>query len=749
MTKQTGHVLWLSEVTKEDSSLVGRKGANLGEMVHAGFPVPDGFVISAPAYFRFIKENNLTTKITHIISTVDYTRPESIFEASTYIKRYILQGKISDDLIGEVFSGYKRLSGMFVDATVAIRSSATAEDLPDASFAGQQETFLNISGEANIMQKIKEAWASLFEARAIFYRHEKQFSHFKIGTAVIVQRMLASEQSGIMFTLDPVTNDRSKIVIEAIYGLGEYVVQGHVTPDHYEVSKKDSLLLKKTISYQTVQLMKFGKKNKEISLSETIGKRQKISDIQIRTLADLGKKLEKHYYFPQDCEWAIEKRKVYIVQTRPITTTGKINQADTIDNQPIASGIPGAPGIATGPVRVITSPHNLEKVTSGEILITEQIDKSANDTLKKVSAVVSEKGGKMSPAAILARGIGIPVVVGVNNITKLVKSGQIVTVNGTKGTIGNAKYPPIIHHPASELKTVTKRYVTLDHPQIVESVAQQNTDGIGLLDAQLLIASLGIHPKKLIHDGKKSVLVNTLTEYVEACAKAFHPRPVLYKAADFTSNEYHALLGGKSYEPVEPDPLLGYHGAFRFTHDPELFKMELEIVSLLRTKADLKNISLTIPFVRSIRELVEIKKIISSAGLYRSPSFELWLGLEVPSNIFFLEEFIKNGIDGVAIGSDRLTSLLLGVDKHNDEVVTCYDELNPSVLAAYKQIIETAHKHKIPTNIYGHAPSLYTSLVQNLVEWGITAITVSPDAIETVKETIVQTERKLILKKRI
>ncbi len=350
MPVKSKSVLWFSEVDKNDIPVVGGKGANLGEMTRAKFPVPNGFIVSSQSYFQFLHENNLTTKIKHLLGTTGFDRPESLAQVSSLIKKLIMEASMSEQLINDIFKSYKMLGGIFKDALVAVRSSATAEDLPTASFAGQQETYLNIKGETNLLFAVKEAWASLFEPRAIFYRHEQHFDHFRVGIAIVVQKMVESEKSGVMFSLDPVTNDKSVITIEAILGLGENIVQGTVTPDHYEVKKDDLKILKKIISPQDIMLKKVGTKNKEIRLTDHEKKKQKISDNQILELALLAKKLEHHYYFPQDIEWAIEKNKVYIVQTRAITTTHTKKVKEEVINLPLLlTGAPASPGIASGP----------------------------------------------------------------------------------------------------------------------------------------------------------------------------------------------------------------------------------------------------------------------------------------------------------------------------------------------------------------------------------------------------------------
>ena len=320
MTAKSKFVAWFSEVDKEDVAIVGGKGANLGEMTKAKFPVPNGFIVTSKAYYDFIKENNFPIKIKHLLETANFDKPDSLTQVSSHIKKMLIEGRLSKELVGDVFRAYSKLGTVFEDALVAVRSSATAEDLANASFAGQQETFLNVKGEAVLLEKIKEGWASLFDARALFYRHEQHFDHLKVGIALVVQRMVESEKSGIMFTLDPVTNDKSKIVIEAIYGLGELIVQGEENPDHYEISKSDFSIISKKPALQKKMLKKVGTKNKEISLTKSQGEKLKLSDKEIIGLAKLGAKLEKHYYFPQDSEWAIEKDKLYIVQTRAVTT---------------------------------------------------------------------------------------------------------------------------------------------------------------------------------------------------------------------------------------------------------------------------------------------------------------------------------------------------------------------------------------------------------------------------------------------
>lgn len=757
--KSSDNIVWFSDVDKDDVSLVGGKGANLGEMVKAGFPVPDGFIVTARAYYRFIKDNNLTTKIRHLLNSANFNKPESLMQISSHIKKHILHAPIPEDIATEIVASYERLSGPLSDALVAVRSSATAEDLPTASFAGQQETFLNVQGDTNVLLKIKEAWASLFNTRAIFYRHEQHFDHFKVGIAIPVQKMVTAEKSGIMFTIDPVTNDKNKIVIEAIYGLGELIVQGAVTPDHYEVDKKSLKIIEKKTEKQLVSLKKVGVNNKEVNVSKNLSEKQKISDTEIHDLALLGKNVEKHYYFPQDLEWAIEKNKVYLVQTRPITTIkeNKVGQKESASlivdekhSHVFLKGDPASPGIAIGPARIIKTAHEIGKVEKGEVLVAPQTNPDYVPAMKKAIAIVTERGGRTSHAAIVSRELGIPAVVGAEDAIKKIKNGLVITVNGTTGDIYKGslattqKKSQIFAH--DDIKTATKIYVNLAEPEFAAEIAKRHVDGVGLLRAEFMMAGIGTHPKKLIKDGKSHLFIDTLSGNLGIFAKAFHPRPVVYRTSDFKTNEYRELIGGREFEPHEPNPMLGYRGAFRYINDPKVFELELKAIKNVRNRMGLKNLWLMIPFVRTVKELIDVKRIISACGLYRSPTFKLWMMVEIPSNVILLDKFIEVGIDGISIGSNDLTMLILGTDRDNSDVASEFDERNDAVLWALEKVITTAHKMGITSSICGQAPSQYPDLVEKLISWGVTSVSVSPDAIYSVREQVALVEQKLTRK---
>lgn len=741
-------LVWFSEVGKEDVKTVGGKGANLGEIWNAGFPVPNGFIITSEAYYEFLRSNNLETKIKHLLGTVDYSNQHSLEQVSRIIKNLIEDAPISETLVKEIFSNYKKLGGLLSDALVAVRSSATAEDLPNASFAGQQETFLNVRGEANLIKKIKACWASLFEPRAIFYRHENKFDHFKIGIAIPVQKMIESEKSGVMFTIDPLTNDKSKIIIEAIYGLGEMIVQGEATPDHYEVEKSDLVLKEKKMSSQDKMLRKVKELNKEVAIAVKDREKQKITDHQILELARLGKKLEHHYFFPQDVEWAIEKNKIYLVQTRPITTLDKkaTKEQDLNLGSAILKGDGASPGIAAGPVRIVKSPKEIDKVKSGDVLVAPLTSPDYVPAMKKSVAIVTDSGGRTSHAAIVSRELGVPAVVGTQTATKDLKEGQIVTVDGIKGEIYEGGKIDVVKKVVEEttFKTATKVYVNLAEPELAVDIAKRNVDGVGLLRAEFMMAQIGTHPKKMIHDGKKEEFVHKLSQGLADFCHAFNPRPVVYRASDLKTNEYRNLAGGKDFEPEEPNPMLGFRGAYRYIHDPEVFELEIEAIKHVRNKLKLKNLWLMIPFVRTVEELIEVKKILSSQRLSRSSSFKLWMMVEIPSNVILLDKFIEVGIDGVSVGTNDLTMLLLGTDRDNNEVAPEFDERNEAVSWALDKIIKTAHEHKITSSVCGQSVSTYPEILEHVVRRGITSVSVSPDSINSVRLEIRKIEEDII-----
>jgi len=747
--------LFFKDIDKEDIPSVGGKGANLGEMAGAGFPVPAGFAVTVSAYDRFLEENDLPLKIKKILDSLDVNNPEELNKASKDIQKIIKNSKIPSDVATEIISAYKKLSGLFKEALVAVRSSATAEDLPKASFAGQQATFLNTKGDTNLLIYVRECWASLFTPRSIFYRVENKIPHEIVKISVIVQKMIQSEASGVIFTIDPVTNEKDRIVIEAVWGLGEMIVQGSVVPDKYVVQKDTFLILSKEISDQPIELTRVGATTKEREVPLAKKDKQKISDEEIVKLARIANQLHAHYFFPQDIEWAKEGKNLYIVQTRPITTTDNANAKITkeeekklkMEKSPILVGAPASPGIGTGIVKILESAKEINKIHQGDVLVTSMTSPDFVPAMKKASAIVTDKGGQTSHAAIVSRELGIPCVVGCENATAKLREGMVITVDGAKGEVYlgsrtikevKIKVPQAIIHA----KTATKIYVNLAEVERAGEVAKLNVDGVGLLRAEFMIAGIGIHPKEAIKRKEQGRFIEKLANSLEVFCKAFNPRPVVYRATDFKTNEYRALPGGKFWEPEEPNPMLGFRGAFRYIASPEVFNLELQAIKKVREKYS--NLHLMIPYVRSPEELSKVRRIVSAEGLFESASFKFWMMVEIPVNVILIDDFIKVGIDGVSIGSNDLTMLIEGTDRDNSEVAQAFNERSEAVYWALKKVITTCNKYGVTSSICGQAPSEYDDLVEKLIGWGITSVSINPDVVDRVKSVVVQAERKIV-----
>ncbi len=770
------YVKWFEELSKNDVGIVGGKGANLGEMTNNGFPVPPGFVVVADAYAYFLKENGLVELITEIIKNIDVNDTALLESASDKIQELIKSGTIPEDLKNEILENYHKLNEQEGEEQfVAVRSSATAEDLPDASFAGQQATYLNVKGDEALLEAVKKDWASLFTARAIFYREQNGFDHMKVKLAAVVQKMVNSEKAGVMFTIDPVTNDMDTLVIEAAYGLGEVVVSGSVTPDTYKVNKKTLEITFKDIAKQTWMLVRDENgNNKKVDVPEEMQEAQKLTDEQVKELAQHGIKIEEHYHKPMDTEWAFEKGKFYIVQARPVTTIKKIaaekkessapaeeSEGVSIDKaEELVRGLPASPGLSIGPVKIIRSKDELPKVQVGDVLVTKMTSPDYVPAMKKAVAIVTDEGGMTSHAAIVSRELGIPCIVGTREATKKLEDGEKITVDATHGVVykgvvaigqrrpeRSEKEKPAFVEEMYLPPTATKIYVNLAEPELAEKVAQMPVDGVGLLRAEFMIAGMGKHPKAFVEEGKQQEFIDKLAEKLRTFAAAFYPRPVVYRATDFKTNEYRNLAGGEKYEPEEDNPMIGYRGASRYIREPEVFKMELAAIKKVREKFKLKNLWLMIPFVRRVEELRKIKEIMADVGLKRNRDFQLWMMVEVPSAVLMLEDFIKEGIDGVSIGSNDLTQLTLGIDRDSTILGRDFDEREPAVLKAIRHTIKVGTKHGITVSICGQAPSVYPEFAEKLVEYGATSMSVNPDAVERTRKIVAAAEMRVLLKK--
>lgn len=753
-------IAWFQELTKKDIPIAGGKGANLGELTGMGLPVPQGFCITAQVYFDYINRTGLRKKILDILKGLDVDDTEKLETASRMIREVMTRSPMPQDIKEEIRDAYRRLCVLEGNQVyVAVRSSATAEDLPEASFAGQQETYLDVQGENELIKAVRKCWASLFTPRAIFYREKKKFSHEQVGLSAIVQKMVDSEVAGVMFTVEP-TGQREEIIIEAGYGLGEAVVSGKITPDTYTLDKSTLEIKNRKISKQEQMITRsnitIGTTVKDIPPDKQ--EAQKLMDSKIKELAKMGNFIEKHYGHPQDIEWALKKGKLFILQSRAITTLGmkkeekkEKKKAEEKQGEVIAKGLSASPGIKKGKVRVVMSMDDLHKVEKGDILVTPMTNPDMVPAMGKASAIVTNDGGTTSHAAIVSREMGVPCVVGTGDITKLVKDGDEITVDATngiiyRGSIEIAEEEKDIHAMEAEFadlpKTKIKVYMNLGIPDLADKYKDYPIDGIGLLREEFIIATfVKEHPLKLIEENRGQVFVDKLVEGVSKVAETFAPRPVVLRLSDFKTDEYHDLDGGEKYEEKEENPMMGWRGCSRYYHEDyaKAFLLEVEAIKKIREKH--KNVWIMLPFVRTVNELKKVEKILTDHGIKRGPDFQLWVMAEIPSNALLAEEFAKY-CDGFSIGSNDLTQMTLGVDRNSEllGMMGLFDERNAAVKKAISMIIKGAHSQGITVSICGQAPSNYPDFTKFLVEEGIDSISVNPDAVVKVRKTIAKVE---------
>lgn len=753
MDKGRRAVVWFEDVCKDDIAIAGGKGANLGELLRATIPVPNGFIVTADAYVDFAESSGLRNKIQGMVESLDASDTARLQQVAEEIKQLVIASPMPAHISRAIRQHYAKLGS----GRVAVRSSATAEDLPDASFAGQQRTYLNIQGEDDVVQAVQGCWASLFEPRAIFYRTQQGFDHFKVNIAVPVQNMVQSEVSGVMFTLDPLTNDRSKVVIEAVFGLGESIVSGEVTPDLYIVDKATLTIVEHQKRRQEWTLVANPRKgqgldnNIKAPIPQSKQDAPKLADGDVLALARMGMRIENLYQFPQDIEWGREGRALFILQARPVTALNRKSKQELpeVKGDVLLSGVAASPGVACGKVRVLPNPSLIHELQPGEVLVAEMTTPDYVPAMKKATAIVTDRGGRTAHAAIVSRELGIPCVVGTNDATKSLTNGQIVTVDGFRGKIyeGQVIQENIsaMVSPVSRRKLVTKTkvYVNLAEPKRAPDVAKMDCDGVGLLRAEFIIADhIGEHPRFMLKHGRGNLFSSKLAEGISIFAKAFYPRPVVYRTTDFKTNEYRSLRGGEEFEEKEENPMIGYRGASRYVREIDVLR--LEIAAIKKIRQSYSNLWVMIPFVRTVKEMAETKHILESEGLVQSSDFKLWMMAEVPSNVFLIDEFLDTGINGVSIGSNDLTQLVLGVDRDNGRLADVFDERDEAVGRALEKIIKTCASRGATASICGQAPSVYPELTEKLVKWGITSVSVSPDMIDTTRELIADVEARLV-----
>ena len=778
MKKEEQFLLWFEQLERKDVDIVGGKSSSLGEMTaKTDVPVPYGFATTAYAYRYFIKESGLEEKMRSILSELtDVENSALLRDVSARLRDAIMAEKMPQDLQDAIGAAYVELGKRVGEENpyVAVRSSATAEDLPDASFAGQQDTYLNVQGAETIIAKVKECYASCFTDRAVYYREKQGFDHIEVALSAVVQMMVFSKTSGVMFTVNVATGDDNNILIEAAFGLGEYVVQGTVTPDNYTISKHDHKIIDRCVNEQDIMLVrKKGGDCEEVQVPEELRKVQTLTDEQILELADYAKKIEKHYGCYMDMEWGVDERtnKIWILQARPETVWSRRNKEGgakvqesksmtTTDHKVIVKGLPASPGKVSGRVHVILDPSRIDEFKEGEILVTEMTAPDWVPAMKKAKAIVTDSGGMTCHASIVSRELGIPCIVGTKSrgeaATVTIPDGIDVTIDATHGVV----YEGIIEEAKKENQagaavavaeyfppTGTKVYMNLGDPELAEKYSSLPCDGIGLMREEFIWTTyIHEHPLYLLKTGHPEKVVDQLAEGMRQVCQAMAPRPVTLRFSDFKSSEYRDLKGGDEFEPYEPSALLGWRGASRY-YDPkyiEAFKLECQAVVKVREEFGLKNLNVMIPFCRNVEECEKVVKIMAECGLERGKDFKVWLMAEIPSNIILADQFNKY-VDGYSIGSNDLTMLVLGCDRDNDTVSHIYDERNLAVRRAVRHLIEVAHSEGKTVSICGQAPSVYPEFCEFLIKSGIDSISVNPDTVKFTKKLVAQVEQRVML----
>jgi pyruvate,water dikinase len=803
---QQRYIRWFEEVGIDDIPLVGGKNASLGELVRElasrGIKVPNGFAVTAKAYWDFIASAGLEGKFRGILADLDTGDAANLQQRGSALRQAVMSASLPDELKQEIAAAYRALSeaaGGQLD--VAVRSSATAEDLPDASFAGQQETYLNVQGETALLENCKRCFASLFTDRAISYRQDKGFDHFKVGLSIGVQRMVRSDlaAAGVMFSIDTETGFSDVVLIEAAYGLGENVVQGAVSPDEYYVFKPTLKKGHRPILHKSLGTKEFklvydiggGKMVKNIPVSADDRLRFAISDDEVLRLAHWACLIEDHYshkhghYMPMDMEWAKDGRsgELFIVQARPETVQSQ-KQFDTLEvyrlkekARVLAQGRSIGEKIAQGPVRIVRSVKNLQEVRKGDILVTEKTDPDWEPTMKKTAAIVTNRGGRTCHAAIVSRELGLPAIVGTENGTEKLTDGQIVTVSCAEGETGFV-YDGALKYEVEKInlrelsRPKTQVMMNVGNPEEAFRLSFMPNDGVGLAREEFIVSnSIKIHPLALLdynelqdlaarreidqltagYEDKSQFFVDKLAQGVAMIGAAFYPKDVIVRMIDFKTNEYANLIGGKPYEPVEENPMIGFRGASRY-YDPRYragFALECQAMKKVRDEMGLTNVKLMIPFCRTIEEGRRVLGEMEKHGLKRGVNkLEVYVMCEIPSNVLLADEFAEI-FDGFSIGSNDLTQLVLGVDRDSEIVAHVFDERNPAVKTMIANVIRAAKAKGRKIGICGQAPSDYPEFAAFLVELGIDSISLNPDAVLKTTVKILEMEANKSISERI
>jgi pyruvate,water dikinase len=746
-------VVWLEEVGKEDIPVVGGKGASLGEMINIGIPVPGGFAVTATAFRDFIERAGIESMLFESLK-VDANKEDELLLAEANAKRLIMEAKVPEDIEKAIKDRYEemcRREGR--EVFVAVRSSATAEDLPDASFAGQQETFLNMLGADAVFDAVRKCWASLYGARAIFYRVEQGFAHEKVNLSAVVQMMVDSEKAGVMFSSDPSTGE-AKVVIEGAWGLGETVVSGSVSPDHYVVDRAAKAIIDRYIASKEIMCIKDPKTLKTTNVKVPSKKRNAVvlTDSEIVELAGYAEILEKHYGIPQDIEWGVYAGKIFILQSRPITTikAGAKQAGSAGSGKILVTGLGASPGVASGEVRIIGGAKDLDKIKQGDIMVTVMTMPDMVPAMKRAGAIVTDEGGMACHAAIVSRELGCPAVVGTKQGSKILKDGMIVTVDGAKGQVLEGRTAPESKPAASAGPAVSVTYkpitatevkVNVSEPDRAAAAAATLADGVGLLRIEHMILGLGKTPRYYIKNNKTEEYIEELVKGIKTVADAFYPRPVWVRTLDAPTDEFRAMEGGEN-EPIEHNPMLGWRGIRRDLTELDHFRLEIQAFKRLHERG-LSNVGVMLPMVQHARELRQAKIIMREEGLDLE-KIDIGVMVETPGAALSIDEFIEEGLDFISFGTNDLTQYTLAVDRNNENVAGLYSELHPAVIRLIEYVVERCRKAGVKTSICGQAGS-YPEMAKRLVEIGISSISANIDAVAVVRETVARSELKMML----
>ncbi len=746
-------VRWLDALGSDDLAAVGGKGASLGEMTSAGLPVPPGFVVTAGSYRSFIEETGIAEELFAAVD-VDPDDSGALAEAESRAEQLILETEMPEPMREAILDAYANLDDG--DAFVAVRSSATAEDLPDASFAGQQETFLNVQGET-LIERVKECWASLFTQRAIYYRNEQGFDDKAVDIAVVVQRMVDAEKSGVLFTSHPSTGE-PKLIIEAAWGLGEAVVSGSVSPDNYVIDRETGEVLEHTVADKKLLMEKDPETGQTVEREVSEEKRTApvLESEEIDRLVELGKRAEAHYDSPQDVEWALVDGEVYMLQSRPITTIpddadeSAEPAVDENDGDVLVRGLGASPGIVAGPVRIVRKLDQLDKVGEGDIIVTEMTTPDMVPAMKRASGIVTDEGGMTSHAAIVSRELGVPAVVGAGNATETLSDDQPVTMDGDKGTVTAGKAEPEEEteehadvRPQNPVKpmTATEVKVNVSIPEAAHRAAQTGADGVGLLRMEHMILSTNKTPERYIADHGEEAYIEEIVEGVRGVADEFYPRPVRVRTLDAPTDEFRQLEGGDD-EPHEHNPMLGYRGIRRSLDRPDTFAHELEAFRRLFDMG-YDNVEIMFPLVNDAEDVLKARNLLEAQGIDLEK--RKWgVMVETPAAALTVESMCEAGIDFASFGTNDLTQYTLAVDRNNENVADRFDELHPAVLSLIGDVIETCREHDVATSICGQAGSK-PEMVRFLVNEGVSSISANIDAVRDVQHEVKRVEQKLLL----